>query len=104
VQHHLFDCDGVETVRAELVDVLDNATLQFDIAVGDQEPHQRRNDRLRRREEREPVVVRRGAERLEREQCTVARNRELTRRRRAVVDQRLRRTQQFVDAQGTISG
>jgi hypothetical protein len=100
VQHHLLDGHDVLAVRRELGHVLDDLLLGRQQAVADAHPHHRRHDRLRRREEAEALLVRRRAERLEREHLPVAGDRQLAGRRDLVVHQLLRAPTELVESHG----
>ena len=66
-------------------------------AVADQQPHRRRHDRLRAREDAVPGVVRRVAERLEGDQLAVAGDRQLARRQPAALHVGAREVEQLAD-------
>ena len=68
MQHHLLDRHRLLAVGRELGDVLGHAARRVEHAVADEEPHGRRDDRLRAREDAVARVVGRVAEGLERDQ------------------------------------
>ena len=57
VQHHLLDGDRVLAVGRELGHVVGDRARHVEQAVADQQPHRRRDDRLRAREDAVPGVV-----------------------------------------------
>ena len=100
VQHHLLDGDDVLAVRPELGHELGDAARHVDRALAHQDPHRRRDDRLRRREDHVARLGRGRAERDPHRELPVARERELARRKAAFVDLALRAGDQLGERGG----